>query len=465
VELWRLSATELARRIASGDVSAREAVDSNLERIEAVNGHLNAVTVVLAEQARAAADAADRADGPRGPLHGVPFTVKENIDLAGTPTTSGLPALAEAVSPIDAPVVERMRAAGAIPIGRTNLPDLGLRVHTHSTLRGLTRNPFDPDVTAGGSSGGEASALASGMSPIGLGNDVGGSLRNPAHCCGIASIKPSTGRVPHATVIPPEDWGPAMQAMCVEGVMARHVADVRLGLEVVNGFDPRDPQSLPMPLEIDRPASRRVAVMADPPGGSTHPEIIAAVGRAADALADAGYDVVDATPPSYEESLQVWGDWLFADIRAEEELLRMVMGPDGIKFLDYIDPLYPPLDPGGMFAAVVKRRQIHRSWSVFLADHPLILSPIWAQPPFPHSWDIESQATAAATMELLRPVMPANLLGLPAAAVPAGTAAGLPAGVQIMAERFQDLAALEAAEAIEQALGVATPVEPALATA
>jgi amidase len=358
-----------------------------------------------------------------------------------------------------------MRAAGAIPIGRTNLPDLGLRVHTHSTLRGLTRNPFDPDATAGGSSGGEASALASGMSPIGLGNDVGGSLRNPAHCCGIASIKPSTGRVPHATVIPPEDWGPAMQAMCVEGVMARHVADVRLGLEVVNGFDPRDPQSLPMPLEVERPASRRVAVMADPPGGSTHPEIVAAVGRAADALAGAGYDVVDATPPSYEEALQVWGDWLFADIRAEEELLRMVMGPDGIKFLDYIDPLYPPLDAAGLFAAVVKRRQIHRSWSVFLADHPLILGPIWAQPPFPHSWDIESQANAAATMELLRPVMPANLLGLPAAAVPAGTAGGLPAGVQIMAERFQDLAALEAAEAIEQALGVATPVEPALTTA
>jgi amidase len=465
VELWRLSATELAQKIASGEVSAREAVDSNLERIEAVNGHLNAVTVVLADEARAAADAADRADGPRGPLHGVPFTVKENIDLAGTATTQGLPALAEAVSPVDAPVVERMRAAGAIPIGRTNLPDLGLRIHTHSTLRGLTRNPFDPGVTAGGSSGGEGSALASGISPIGLGNDVGGSLRNPAHCCGIASIKPSAGRVPHATVIPPEDWGPAMQAMCVEGVMARHVADVRLGLEIVNGFDPRDPQSLPVPLEVERPASRRVAVLPEPPGGSTHPEIAAAVRRAADALAGAGYDVVEAVPPSYEEVLETWGRWLFADIRAEEELLRTVMGPDGIRFLEFVEPLYPPLDPAGLFAASVKRREIQRRWSVFLAEHSLILSPIWTQPPFPHSWDIESEANAAATMELMRPVMPANFLGLPAAAVPAGTAAGLPAGVQVMAERFQDLAALEAAEAIEQALGVATPVQPALATA
>jgi amidase len=243
------------------------------------------------------------------------------------------------------------------------------------------------------------------------------------------------------------------------------VPDVRLGLGIVNGFDPRDPQSLPMPLEVERPASRRVAVLADPPGGSTHPEIVAAVRRAADALAGAGYDVVEAVPPSYEEILETWGQWLFADIRAQEELLRMVMGPDGIRFLDLLDPLYPPLDPAGLFAAVVKRRQIHRSWSVFLADHPLILSPIWSQPPFPHSWDIESQANAAATMELLRPVMPANFLGLPAAAVPAGTAAGLPAGVQVMAERFQDLATLEAAAAIEEALGVATPVEPALATA
>ena len=459
MELWRHGAGELARMIAAGEVSCREVVDSNLERIEAVNGHLNAITIVLAEEARAAADAADRAEGPRGPLHGVPFTVKENIDLAGTATTQGLVALAEAVAPVDAPVVERMRAAGAIPIGRTNLPDLGLRIHTDSSLRGLTRNPWDPGVTAGGSSGGEASALASGMSPIGLGNDVGGSLRNPAHCCGIASIKPTAGRVPHASVIPPEDWGPAMQAMCVEGVMARRVADVRLGLEIVNGFDPRDPQSVAAPLELERPA-RRVAVLAEPPGGDTHPEIAAAVRRAADALADAGYDVAEAVPPDYETALEVWGRWLFADIGAQEELLRTVMGPDGVRFLDLTSPHFPPADTAGIFAAVMDRRRIHRAWSAFLADRPLILSPIWTQPPFPHGWDIESEDTALATMRLMRPVMPANLLGLPAAAVPAGTAAGLPVGVQVMAERFHDLAALEAAEAIESALGVQTPIDP-----
>jgi amidase len=463
VELWRHGAGELARMIAAGEVSAREAVDSNLERIAAVNGHLNAITVVLAEEARAAADAADRAEGPRGPLHGVPFTVKENIDVAGTATTQGLVALEQAVAPVDAPQVERLRAAGAIPIGRTNLPDLGLRIHTDSSLRGLTRNPWDPGVTAGGSSGGEGAALASGMSPLGLGNDVGGSLRNPAHCCGIASIKPTPGRVPHATVIPPEDLGPAMQLMAVEGVMARTVGDVRLGLEVVAGWSARDPESVPVPLELDRPAARRVAVIPEPPGGDTHPEIAAAVRRAADALANAGYDVVEAVPPDYEAALDIWGRWLFADIRAQEELLRQVMGPDAMRFLDYVDPLYPPLDAAGLVNALVERRRIHRAWSAFLEEHPLILSPIWAQPPFPHSWDVESEANAAATMRLMRPVMPANLLGLPAAAVPAGQAAGLPAGVQVMAERFQDLLTLEAAEAIEAALGVQTPIDPVVA--
>jgi amidase len=195
-EIWQLPATELAQRIARRQLSSAEVVDAHLARIDAVNPALNAVVRVLADEARAAAVKADQrlASGETiGPLHGVPFTVKENIDMAGLPTTWGVPALAKAVVPVDAPVVERMRAAGAIPIARTNLPDMALRVHTDSSLHGLTRNPWHPGRTAGGSSGGEAAALASGMSPIGLGNDIGGSLRNPANACGIASIRPSAG--------------------------------------------------------------------------------------------------------------------------------------------------------------------------------------------------------------------------------------------------------------------------------
>ena len=188
-ELCKLSALELARHIATREVSCAEVVDAHLQRIREVNPALNAIVHVLEDEARSAAHAADArvADGlPLGPLHGVPFTVKENIDMAGLPTTWGVPALAKAVVPVDAPVVERMRAAGAIPIGRTNLPDMALRWHTDSSLHGLTRNPWHPGRTAGGSSGGEAAALASGMSPIGLGNDIGGSLRCPANACGIA---------------------------------------------------------------------------------------------------------------------------------------------------------------------------------------------------------------------------------------------------------------------------------------
>src|SRR6202051_4554039 len=223
-EIWQLSATELAQRIARRQLSSAEVVDAHLARIDAVNPALNAVVRILADEARAAAALADNrlAAGEKGgPLHGVPFTVKENIDMAGLPTTWGVPALAQAVVPADAPVVERMRAAGAIPIGRTNLTDMALRGHTFSSLHGLTRNPWHPGRTAGGSSGGEAAALASGMSPIGLGNDIGGSLRNPANACGIASIRPSAGRAPAAGFLPRGNRGLAVQLMNVQGAMDR----------------------------------------------------------------------------------------------------------------------------------------------------------------------------------------------------------------------------------------------------
>jgi amidase len=250
-EIWHLSATELAQRIARRQLSSAEVVNAHLARIDAVNPALNAVVRVLGDQAREAADLADRrlAVGETvGPLHGVPFTVKENIDMAGLPTTWGVPILAEAVVPMDAPVVERMRAAGAIPIGRTNLPDMALRIHTASSLHGLTRNPWHPDRTAGGSSGGEAAALASGISPIGLGNDIGGSLRNPANACGIASIRPSFGRVPDADCGQPGQLL-AVQLMNVQGPMARRVAEVRLGLRVLIGAHARDPYSIDAPFE------------------------------------------------------------------------------------------------------------------------------------------------------------------------------------------------------------------------
>ena len=466
-ELWRESALGLAALIRRGDVSSREVIEAHLARIREVNPHLNAIVRLLADEARAGADAADhtrREGGAMGPLHGVPITVKENIDLAGTPTTSSLVAFADAIAPIDAPIVERMRAAGAIPIGRTNLPDLGLRVHTDSSLHGLTRNPWNPSVTAGGSSGGEAASIASGMSPLGLGNDLGGSLRNPAHCCGISSIKPTTGVVPFATVVPPIDLQISFQIMAVQGVLGRHIADVRAGLLAIAGVDSRDPVSVPARLS-DMATDRllRIAVLPDPAGGSTDPGIASATRRAADALAAMGHHVTETGPASYARSVELWSELVSGDIRAQRPLLDMVLGEGGRRFLDLIEPLVPEMDLAGWSNVHLERFTVAREWAEFFTQYDALITPVWAQPAFPHGADIVDAAGAAATLETMRPVLPPNLLGLPAAVTPAGLSAGMPVGIQVICDRFHDLSCLSIAALIEQALGILTPIDPVTA--
>ncbi len=285
--LWDLTANDLARKIADSEVSSLEVIDDHLSRIEEVNGWLNAVTRVLADEARVAAKEADKtvaAGDELGPLHGVPCTIKENIDVAGTPTTQGLPVFANLIAPTDAPLVERLRKAGAIPIGRTNLPELGLRVSTDNPLHGLTRNPWHPDRTAGGSSGGEGSAIASGMSPLGIGNDIGGSVRNPAFCCGITALKPTHGRLPAFSVFE-HDQNPALssQIMLTDGPMARSVSDLQTAMKILNGRDPRDPRSVDVPL--DGPdVERRAAVVKNAPGVECSPSVIEGIERAASSL-------------------------------------------------------------------------------------------------------------------------------------------------------------------------------------
>jgi amidase len=466
-ELWQRGALELAAMIAAGSTTSVEVLDAHLTRVDQVNGHLNAVVRLLTDEARSAAEAADAAvaaGAQLGPFHGVPISVKENIDLTGTPTTQGLTFLADAIADRDAPVVERMRAAGAIPFARTNLPDLGLRIHTDSQLHGLTRNPWNPGVTAGGSSGGEASALASGMSPFGIGNDIGGSLRNPAHCCGVASIKPTTGVVPMATVIPPLDRMLSSQLMLAEGPMARRIADVRAGLEIMAGMDHRDPNSLPVTLRtptLDRPL--RVAVLADPPGGTTDPGIAAVIRSAGEHLVSAGHQVTEATPPQYEESLQVWAALLMADLRTQRELLDMVLGEPGRLILDNLETQVPPMDAAAVLNIHPMRFAIMRAWSEFFTEFDLVISPTWAHRAFAHGADLDP-TFADMLLETFRPVLPANLLGLPAAVVPGGVVDGLPVGVQVIGERFSDFICLQAAEHIEAAVGTITPINPVVAT-
>lgn len=463
-EIWRRSATDLAAAIASRELSAVEVVQAHLDRIEAVNPAVNAVTLVLADDALAAAKDADRAvaDGePLGVLHGVPFSIKENIDVEGSATTEGVPALAGAIAPMDAPIVERLRAAGAIPLARTNLPDMGLRVHTHSGLHGVTRNPFDGTKTAGGSSGGEAAALATGMSPLGLGNDIGGSLRNPAYCCGIASLKPTSHRLPRADSTTQVEPILASQLMSVDGPMARRVADVRAAFRVLAGPHPRDPFCVPAPL--DGPALGtpiRVALVPEPPGGATTPAVAAAVRAAGDALADSGYEVVESTPPMVEDAIDTWSRWLISELSVLKPLLQQIMNAEAVRFLDWAEEKIGTVDFAGSVELMMKRHAIAKAWGEFFQEHPLIVGPVWTGPAFTAGWDAESEANALATLDLIRFVTPMNLLGLPAAAVPTGLADGMPTGVQVVGPWFREDLCLDAAEAIEARLGTITPIDP-----
>ena len=460
-ELFQESAGSLARMIRSGETTARAVAEAHLARIDAVNGAVNAVVEVRPNEVLAAADAADEqlaAGRPLGPLHGVPFTVKTNIDVTGYATTEGTAALADRVAPSDSPTVERMRAAGGVMLARTNMPDLGLRINTESSLYGAAHNPWRHGHTTGGSSGGEAASIAAGMSPIGLGNDIGGSLRNPAYACGIASIKPSRGRVPMANVTDPIERPINAQLMLAEGVLARHVADVRLGLSVVMGSHPRDPQSVDVPLG-GRPVARRVALVPEPSGGATHPDIAEGVRVAGRALEEAGYEVDEVEPPKLFEAYLAWTELMMTSLKVAAPLFVPLLGDDGRRFLELTTVEFPATDEA-LYAMHQSRFAVERAWREFMESYPLIVGPTWTQPPFEHGFDIIDQESAMAVSELFRFVLPANLMGLPAACVPTGVAGGLPTGAQIIGTMFRDDLCLDAAEAVERAVGVLTPIDP-----
>ena len=460
-EIWRNNATGLAGMIAAGDVSSLEVVDSHLDRIEEVNGWLNAVTRVLADEARVAAKDADKAvaaGDELGPLHGVPCTIKENVDVAGTPTTQGLPVFADLISPTDAPLVERLRSAGAIPIGRTNLPELGLRISTDNPLHGLTRNPWHPERTAGGSSGGEGSAIASGMSPLGLGNDIGGSVRNPAFCCGITAIKPTHGRLPAFSVFE-HDQNPALssQIMLTDGPMARSVSDLRTAMGILNGRDIRDPRSVDVPL--DGPdAKRQAAVVKHIPGVDCHPSVIEGIERAASSLAEAGWEIVENTPPGIDLCSEIWAHLLGADVSLLMDAARPILSKEMAEALDSGITEQFSREIISPDVIHVERSRLAREWSLFFAENPVVIMPTWPHPPFEHGADIREESRQE-LVETLRFITPANVLGLPSVALPVGVSDALPQGVQCVADRWRDDLALEAAGDIEESLGIITPID------
>jgi amidase len=461
-ELWQESAFTLAELIRTGASSSREVVESHLTRIENVNSQVNAIVEIRPEEVLAEADAADvavRAGGPLGSLHGVPFTIKTNLDLTGYATTEGTEALKELVATSDAPTVERMRRAGAVALARTNMPDLGLRMNTESSLYGSTHNPWLHGHTVGGSSGGEAATIASGMSPIGLGNDLGGSLRNPAYACGICSIKPSRGRVPSGNATAVADPGIDSQIMQVEGVLARHVRDVRIGLEAVMGAHPRDPQSLSVAYR-GADVARRVALVAQPMGGTTHPDVAEGVRIAGRALEAAGYEVDEVEPPMLFEAYLAWTELMVTCLSVTMPMLAMQLGDGGRRFLELTDVGFPPATVESLYVMHQSRYRVACEWREFLTSYSLIVGPTWTQPPFELGLDIKDHESAMKVVEMVRFVLPANLLGLPAACVPTGVANGLPTGAQIIGDLFREDLCLDAAQVVEDTVGVLTPIDP-----
>jgi fatty acid amide hydrolase len=318
-ELTSLSATEMASQVAAGAISSCELVEAHIHRIERVNGALNAVVVPLFKQALAEATAADQArlrGDSLGPLHGVPITIKECFHLSGTAATEGVGRFAGEIMTCDAPLVRRLRAAGAIILGKTNVPQLLLMHETDNPVYGRTNNPWSLDRSPGGSSGGEAAIIAAGGSPLGLANDLGGSIRFPAHSCGISGLKPTTLRLTNAGV---RDNLHGMEAIRPQpGPLARCVADLRLALDVLVTAGPGeiDPQVAPVPLErgdelrIDR---MRIGVWTDDGFFAASPALRRAVKEAADTLAQLGATIETFDPPEIPLAVELYFGLLSAD--------------------------------------------------------------------------------------------------------------------------------------------------------
>jgi amidase len=457
--LWQWSAVDLAASIRSGKVRAADVVASALERLDAANPAVNAVTITLRDEALAAAETADRivASGvAAGPLHGVPVTIKENIDQAGLPNTNGLPDMANNIAPADSPVAANLKRAGAIVIGCTNTPEFSYRWFTDNPLRGQTLNPWDPAITPGGSSGGASSSVALGIGAIAHGNDLGGSLRYPAYACGVATIKPGLGRVPAYNPSAPQERPPSLQLMGVQGPIAREVRDVRLGLEVMAQGDHRDPWWVPAPLQGPHPTGPiNVAVCEGPSALGCAPEVRAALKQAADTLADAGYIVEAVQPPQIEEAADRWLQLLGADTR---EMMLPSMQELGSTLIGELGGVFASGSHTEDIATYMRlsadRTRIWRNWANFMQDYPLILAPVSQQLPFAQRSDEQGAEAFRDLIEQQSILVAVNVLGLPAAAVPTGLAGTVPVGVQIIGQRFREDMCLDAAQAIEDRVGV-----------
>ncbi|MBI5948098.1 MAG: amidase [Chloroflexi bacterium] len=458
-DLCFLTATELARRMRAKELSAREVVAAHIARVEAVNPAVNAIVTFVPEQAMAAAAAADDAlarGEPAGILHGLPVAHKDLVQTKGIRTTLGSPIFRDWVPEEDALVVERLKAAGAITIGKTNTPEFGAGSQTFNPVFGATRNPYDLTKTCGGSSGGAAVALACGMQPIADGSDFGGSLRNPAGYCNVVGFRPTLGRVPRYPL------ATAFTEMGVEGPMARTVADVALALAAMAGPDPRDPRSLESPGELFlRPLERdfrgvRVAWSRDLGGLPVEPAVTAVLEQQRATFEALGCEVEDASPglSGADEAFQVIRAWSMAAARrpllaAHRHEMKDTVIWNVEKGLALTGP--------EVGEAEMLRTQVFQRMRSFMERYEFLLCPVSQVPPFDIATEypmVVNGQPMATYIDWMKSCSRVTVTAHPAISVPAGfTADGLPVGLQVVGRYRDDFGVLQLAHAFEAATG------------
>lgn len=461
-EHWRLSARQIADLVKSREVSAREITESALARLEAVNPAINAVVDEYPDEAMKSADAVDErlSRGEEvGPLAGVPVTIKVNVDQTGHANTNGLRLQKDLIAREDNPVVSNLSKAGAINIGRTNTPAFSLRWFTRNSLHGHTLNPRNPKITPGGSSGGAASAVATGIGAIAHGSDIGGSIRYPAYACGVHGIRPTLGRIPAYNPSGPDRYIGA-QLMAVQGPLARTVEDLHLALSAMTSEDLRDPWWTPVPLDLgDQP--KCAALTVAPEGLEVAPEVETALREAAARLNDAGWIVNEVECPPFREPARLQATlWLAEFRRSSARAIYDEDDPDAKFVYEQMVELCPEPDLNSMIDTLQARMAFVRLWQLFLQEYPVLICPVSAELPFPDLLDVQSPEAFRRVIEAQLTQVGLPLMGLPGLTVSTGLVGSTPVGVQLVGGRYREDTLFKAGKAIEAAGTPESPVDP-----
>jgi amidase len=464
-ELWRLSAVDLAALIRTKKVSARDAATSALARLDAVNPKINAVVDHRPDdvlQQAATVDAAIARGEDPGVLAGVPVTVKVNIDQVGYASTNGLNLQRNLIATANSPIVENLRKAGAVILGRTNTPAFSYRWFTSNQIHGYTKNPRDPSITPGGSSGGAGAAVAAGIGHIAHGTDIAGSVRYPAYACGVHGLRPTIGRI--AAFNPCQaERSICPQMTAVSGPLARTIGDLRIALAAMSARDPRDPWWVPVPLEGPIKL-KRAALCLNPGDLDPVAEVQEALMDAGERLRRAGWtvDEIADTPPLREAADWQTKLWLGDSYEAQLAAAEKEGDPGALACLRGNRAKVVPFDESMFSKALMRRATLSRQWSLFLEDYAVVVMPVSRELPFPDQLDLKDDASFARVWDAQLTQVAVPYLGLPGLTVTTGLVGRVPVGVQIVSGRYREDLCLAAGEAIEAGGVPLLPVDPAI---